>query len=172
MKMNQQIDQVLRERARLYSQKIEESNGLTDQKDVLEFMLGNEHYGIPTEHIQEVQKKKHCTPLPGTPGFILGLINVRGKVLGLVDLKSVFGIQNSYGSEEKSIVIIRYMDFEFGIEADRILGKSQISSYNYTNASQEQINSKYIEGIFEDRLMMIDIKSLIESGALIVNNKK
>lgn len=172
MKKEQNLDQILKERARFYSKHIQAENNETGQRDVLVIRLGDEQYGIPSEYVHEVQKRKTCTPLPGTPDFILGLINVRGKILGLVDLRPILGITDKSGHKEKSIIIIRHLDFEFAFEVEQILGQLKFSDSQLNSSFQGQLDSNYLEGIYDNKIMIVDIKSLIDSEVLIVNNKK
>ena len=61
-----------------------------DSIEVVEFLLANEHYGIESHFIREVYPLKDYTPLPGVPSFVLGLVNVRGRILSVIDIKKFF----------------------------------------------------------------------------------
>ena len=58
--------------------------------EVIEFLLAYERYAMELDHVREVFPLKEITPLPGTPPFVLGIINVRGQIVSVVDLKKFF----------------------------------------------------------------------------------
>src|ERR1700722_16299380 len=60
--------------------------------EVVEFVLGPEHYGIESNHIREIHPLNEFTPLPCTPSFVLGLVNVRGQILSIIDIKKLFDL--------------------------------------------------------------------------------
>lgn len=80
---------ILKERARLLAQEPEKKEA-GDTIEILEFSLAHERYGIETSFIREVYPLKEYTPLPCTPAFVFGLINVRGQVLSIIDMRKFF----------------------------------------------------------------------------------
>ena len=80
---------VLKERATALAR--EEKEEKTGQSvEIVVFILATERYGLETSYIEEVWPLKDFTPLPGTPAFVLGIINVRGRIVSVVDIKKFF----------------------------------------------------------------------------------
>ncbi len=87
MNSSKEKARTLKERARALAR---EAAGIEEDEshlEVVEFMLAHERYALELTHIREVYPLKELTPLPGTPDFVLGIINVRGQILSIVDIK-------------------------------------------------------------------------------------
>jgi purine-binding chemotaxis protein CheW len=91
---------LLEERARVLAQI--PATGRTGAKivEVLTFTLAQERYAIETRHVQETARFGDCTPVPGAPEFLVGLMNLRGNILGVIDLRKFFGLAQSPPSIE------------------------------------------------------------------------
>jgi purine-binding chemotaxis protein CheW len=75
--------------------------------EVVEFLLAYEKYGIESSYVREVYPIRELTPLPGTPPFVLGVTNVRGQILSVIDLKRFFDLPEKGLSDLKRVIIIR-----------------------------------------------------------------
>ncbi|MBW2203683.1 MAG: chemotaxis protein CheW, partial [Deltaproteobacteria bacterium] len=75
---------VLKARARALARGAAGSEGDQEYVEVVEFMLAHERYALELTHIREVYPLKDLTPLPGTPDFVLGIINIRGQILSII----------------------------------------------------------------------------------------
>ncbi len=84
-------ERLLQERARLLAQEPPAPTS-GEVLMVVEFTLGTEHYGIDSTLVREVYPLKEYTPLPGTPDFIMGIMNVRGQILSITDLCTLFAL--------------------------------------------------------------------------------
>ena len=60
--------------------------------EVVEFTLAHERYAVASEHVREVYPLEDFTPLPCTPHFVLGIINLRGEILSVIDIKKFFDL--------------------------------------------------------------------------------
>src|SRR5271169_685400 len=97
-----------------------------DSIEVVEFLLASEYYGIESRYIHEVYPIKDYTPVPGTPLFVLGLINVRGQIISVINIKKFFDMPDKGISDLNKVIIIHDDTMEFGILADSILGVRNI----------------------------------------------
>jgi purine-binding chemotaxis protein CheW len=79
---------------------------------LMAFKLGNEFYAIDLTYLKKIVRSKQITPVPGVPDHILGVINVRGEIISVVDLRALLGI--SAESPQQSAIMITSMQ---GIEA-------------------------------------------------------
>jgi len=117
------------------------------------FMLDNENYCIDILCVKELMGMTDITPLPGTPGFIRGVINLRGLIIPVVDLRLKFGLPFLDYSKRTCIIVVEvtYEDetILMGIVVDAIqevvsIPKEKLSKIPYINA---KIKSEYIKGI-------------------------
>jgi len=85
-------------------------------------MLAGERYAVAAEFVREAVPLKDFSPIPCTPAFVLGMMNVRGQILTLIDVRRLFDLPCENLSELNQVLILRGADTEFGIVADAILG--------------------------------------------------
>jgi len=102
--------------------------------EVIAFTLVTEIYGIESNFVKEVYTLTDFTPLPGVPSYIFGIINVRGQILPVIDLKKFFNLPEKGLGELNKVIILSNGLMEFGILADVVLGRypgSSTYSYGY-----------------------------------------
>ncbi|GIX47030.1 MAG: chemotaxis protein CheW [Candidatus Tectimicrobiota bacterium] len=85
----------------------------------LTFFLGQEEYGLEILKVQEIIGMLDITPVPRTPPFVRGVINLRGKVIPIIDLRRKFGMAAAQG-EETCIVVVKAHGVETGLVVDRV----------------------------------------------------
>lgn len=163
---------ILRARADALAKKPqEEKEG--EHMEVVEFLLSNEHYGIESHYIREVYPIKDFTPLSCAPPFVLGLINVRGQIFSVINLKQFFHMDNMGISDLNKVIIIRNESMEFGILADCVIGVHNIaiSEIEPPLPSLTGICEDFLKGITRDRMVILDAKSLLEDKNIIVHEE-
>jgi chemotaxis signal transduction protein len=117
--------QILRARARSMA-----TRGTTEAApadlalEIVEFVLGAEHYGIELQHIREIHPLSEFTPLPCTPAFVLGLVNVRGQIISIINIKKLFDLSEQGLTDLNKVIIVhnKNKNMELGILADAIVG--------------------------------------------------
>jgi purine-binding chemotaxis protein CheW len=129
------------------------------------FKLNNEEYGIEITSVEEILKYQEITNIPQADEYILGIINLRGKVIPIYNLKKKFYGENSNITDDTRIVVISYQDMSIGMIVDSVSEVLRISEENIdlTNTffSDKKNNSIVGIGKLEKRLLMIiDIKEL------------
>ncbi|GLC87379.1 chemotaxis protein CheW [Lysinibacillus piscis] len=85
---------------------------------VIVFQLADKEYAIPVSHVQGIEKLMHITRVPKTPHYVKGVINLRGVVTPIVDLRERFGLPISDHEETTRIIIISLEDMEVGFVVD------------------------------------------------------
>jgi len=86
----------------------------------LTFRLGDAGYSIPARFVREVQPFGACTPLPSTPPCIIGLVNVRGRLLAALDLRPLLDLPPAPPRANASLIILLANDVEVGLLADAV----------------------------------------------------
>jgi purine-binding chemotaxis protein CheW len=100
-----------------------EASGLLAPAQVCEWIVlevGNIRCGIPITQIQEINKQLAMTPVHHAPAYIRGVINLRGQIVTVVDLRVKFGLPPLDLDEERCIVVVRWSGESIGLLADRI----------------------------------------------------
>jgi purine-binding chemotaxis protein CheW len=113
--------QLLAMRARRLAQPVETPPEPVDALDVVVVTIAHERYAIDVDHVVEVLPAGPLTPVPCTPAFVLGVSNVRGRVLAVLDLVPVLGVAASVG-EREHLVVVEADGVTFAIAADAFEG--------------------------------------------------
>ncbi|MFZ0320817.1 MAG: chemotaxis protein CheW [Candidatus Sulfotelmatobacter sp.] len=139
--------------------------------EVVEFVLGPERYGIESHHIREIHPLSEFTPLPCTPAFVLGLVNVRGQILSIINIKKLFDLPEKGLTDLNKVILVHADHMEFGILADAILGVRSITPEELHPAlpTLTGIRAEYLKGITKDSLVLIDIEKILSDERILVN---
>lgn len=89
-----------------------------DDLKVIVFELMNKEYVIPVSQVQSIEKMMHITRVPKTPSFVKGVINLRGVVTPIIDLRERFNLQASEADEQSRMIMIKLEDMEVGLIVD------------------------------------------------------
>ncbi|MCX6120563.1 MAG: chemotaxis protein CheW [Ignavibacteriales bacterium] len=141
--------------------------------EIILFRLAYETYGIETAFVREVYPLKDMTTLPGTPSFVLGIINVRGQIVSVIDLKKFFNLQEKGLGELNKVIIIYNERMEFGILADVVEGTQSVALKEIMAAppSVIGIGKKYLKGVTKEHIVLLDAESILNDEKIIVNEE-
>lgn len=160
---------ILKNRAELLARE-KDKEVKEDTLEVVEFLLANEHYGIESHRIREVYPLKDYTPLPGVPPFVLGLINIRGRILSVVDIKKFFDLPDIGIGDLNKVIIISDDNMEFGILADAILGvrKIAVSAIGPPLPTLTGIREEFLKGVTGERMVILDAARILADKNIVV----
>ena len=130
------------------------------------FKLGEETYGINVMQVQEVLRYTEVAPVPGSPLYVLGIINLRGNVVTVIDTRARFGLPSSELTDNTRIVIIESEKQVIGILVDSVaevvyLKNSEIDMA--PNVGNDE-SSKFIQGVSNrsgELLILVDLNKLL-----------
>ena len=163
-------NRILKSRAKALAQEPKGKDHTTEHIDVLEFLVANEKYGIDLVHINEVFPLKQFTPLPCVPQFILGIINVRGQIYSVIDMKKFFGLPEKGFTDLNKAIIVRTDDMALGILADSIIGVRSIpvDSIQESLPTLTGIRKDYLKGLTTDNLAILDVAKILGDKNIVV----
>ena len=130
------------------------------------FMLAGEKYGINVMQVREVLRDIEIAPVPGAPDYVLGIINLRGNVVTVIDTNSRFGLASSEITDDTRTVIIESEEQVIGILVESVaevvyLRQSEIESA--PNAGNDE-SAKFIQGVSNRNgvlLILVDLNKLL-----------
>ena len=130
------------------------------------FKLGDETYGINVMQVQEILRYTEVAPVPGSPLYVLGIINLRGNVVTVIDTRARFGLSSSDITDNTRIVIIESEKQVIGIMVDSAsevvyLKNSEIDMA--PNVGNDE-SSKFIQGVSNrsgELLILVDLNKLL-----------
>lgn len=133
--------------------------------ELLSFTLNEKLFGINLDKVKEIVKRTRITPVPLTPEYIEGVMNLRGNPISIIDLKKRLGFDEK--SESLDIILCYIKDSIIGLRVDKILNIHKFSPDKFKevkSSTEEDIESRYIKGIVQiedDKYLIIDVDKLI-----------
>jgi purine-binding chemotaxis protein CheW len=115
--MSDQLQQVI---SKQNNALIGDENKIDDVVQLVGFIVGEEEFAIPILSIQEIIKPISCTRVPQIPSYILGVFNLRGSVIPLIDLRARFGLTMQKHTEETRFIVMKSGDDVAGFVIDRL----------------------------------------------------
>lgn len=122
------------------------------------FRLANEEYGLPITKVQEINRLVPVTKLPQTPSFMEGIINLRGRIIPVIDLRKKFGMMITAHDDDTRIIIVEIQGETVGVTVDAVKEVVRLDTANIepppTNVA---VDSVYIDGVgkINDRLIIL-----------------
>ena len=162
---------VFHDRAIALAKKPEDPSSEFETIEVLVFGIGPEKYAVGSETVREVCPFKQITRVPCAPKFVKGIINLRGQIFSVIDLRNLFGLPNPGSLEDGKVVIIGLDDMEVGILADDILGVRHvpISGIQRDLPTLKGMQEKYLYGLTTDRIVIINVENLLTDDSIVVH---
>jgi purine-binding chemotaxis protein CheW len=161
----------LKERATILAREPRNNEAVEECLEIVEFLLAQERYGIETRHIREVYPMKELTPLPSTPPFVLGVVNARGRIVPVVDIKTIFGLPDRGLTDLNKLIIVRANGMELGLLADTIVGVQRVPLRDIQPSlpTLSGIRADYLKGVTKDRRVIIDAEKMLLDEQLLVH---
>jgi len=164
---------VLEERAKALAREPARAEAADEWVEVVEFTLAHERYAIASEHVREVYPLEELTPLPCTPTFVLGIVNLRGEILSIIDIKEFFDLPKKGLTDLNKVIVLESEDMVFGIVADAIGGVRRIlrTDIQPSLPTLTGIREDYLQGVTAERIVILDAGKLLSDEKLIVNEQ-
>lgn len=168
----EEIKKILKLRTERLAKPIKEVE-LDNTLSVVEFLLAKEKYAIESIYIQEIQPLLDLTPLPTTPKFILGITNLRGQILSVMNLKIFFDLLDTDIKNSPKLIIVSVGEMTLAFLADDVIGQNRISLLDLQTSlpTLTEKQSKYLIGITKDELIVLDIVKLLTDKQITVNEE-
>jgi purine-binding chemotaxis protein CheW len=166
---NAQIWQVLEQRARELAQG-ERGDESIGGEEILAFRLGEGSYTLPVRFVLEVQPLGSYTALPGTPSFVIGLVNVRGRLLAALDFRPLLDIALTPPPPNAALLIVSAGGVEVGLLADSVLevrrGDTALATSPAASAGQ---SAAWVRGVDSHLCLQLDLPALLADPRLVVD---
>jgi len=133
------------------------------------FTLEGEVYGINVMQVQEVLRETEVAPVPGSPHYVIGIINLRGNVVSVIDARTRFGLMSKEDDDLSRIIVIEASSHTIGILVDSVAEVVDISRSEIETAPNvgNDETSKYIDGVVsrgEELLILVDLNKLLSES--------
>jgi purine-binding chemotaxis protein CheW len=147
------------------------NNQAVEQLQLVSFTVGKELFAVDILSVQEINRMLELTKVPQSPEGIEGVINLRGRIIPVLDLRNQFGIDPSELDENTRIIVVEVQGNTIGFIVDSVhevlrINKSIIEATPQMNSS---IDSSYVAGVAkldDDLLILLDLDNLLSPEAL------
>ncbi|MFH1769741.1 MAG: chemotaxis protein CheW [Parcubacteria group bacterium] len=141
-------------------------------EQLIVFRLGEDEFGVRIEEVREIIKAGIITPIPDSPRFIKGIINIRGEVIITIDLRERFFLSPPRDPDELHIVVTREAKNPFGLLVDEVTEVMRLPESNIkdTPGLVTKIHEEYVVGVVvhENRLIiLLDLKQVLSEDELV-----
>jgi purine-binding chemotaxis protein CheW len=147
---------------------------IDDSEQCLTFILDGEEYGVDILRVQEIKGWGNATPMPNTPDYIKGVINLRGSIVPIIDLRILFNMESiAYGATTVVIVlktVTANVERTMGIVVDAVSDVYNIGTEDLSPPPDlGELTIKYVKGLamFSDKMVIVlDIDGLLNEGLI------
>lgn len=160
---------ILSERARALA-KVPDATDKIDSILAVCFSLGDHKYAIDATFVKEIRLLESLTPVPCTPEFVAGMVNIRGALFSLIDLRRFMSVAPRGVTDLTQIIIVAAADLEVGVLADQVFGMNAIplSAIKAPLPNDENVAREFILGVTPDLTVLLNIEKLFSHPGMIV----
>jgi purine-binding chemotaxis protein CheW len=123
------------------------------------FQLGREEYGVEIASVQEIIRATDITPVPGAPSHVRGVINLRGKIIPVVDLRRRFALTSVEAGEDQRIIVVELGEKRIGMLVDSVSQVIKVPAGVVEEMPEEatSVDENFIRGVgkLDSRLIII-----------------
>lgn len=169
----EETQRILQIRALALAQEPLREEAADEDLEVLEFTLAYERYAIESHFVRQVASLESLTPLPCTPAFVLGIVNLRGALYPVIDLRKFFELPEKGLTSFNKIIVLQSGKILFSILADTIIGVRRILK-NHIQPSLPTLTGvrrSYLAGITPERLVVLDAEKLLMDESINVQDQ-
>ena len=140
-------------------------------REVLVFVLGTEEYGVDILKVQEIRGYEKVTPIPKAPPYLKGIVNLRGVIVPLVDMRVRFALPDPRYDSTTVVVILRVSGRVIGLVVDAVSDVVQLAPRDVKDAPGlgSVVDSSFLAGLAtrdERMILLLDIEKLLSSGEM------
>ena len=173
MKRMDTREAILKERAVKIGRAPDRAVAAGDRLEVVEFLLMPERFAVESRYVQEICPLKEISLLPCVPPFVAGIMNVRGRIVPVVDIRRFFEFPLKGLTDLNRVIVLASGDTEFGILADAIHGIRHIFAERLQSSlpTLTGIREEYLKGVTGDGIVVLDGAKLLSDSRIFVNDE-
>ncbi len=168
MPTGEKIQRILHERALQLASTVKEEEGIV-REDFVCIRLGlSGYYGVAFAYLENITKFDFISPIPCTPPVIAGVVNYRGILLTILDLKQLFRTDTSEASKGNMVVVVRFNNFRVGFLVDEVEGSDEfmVAELQPPMHTGGVSNLNYVQGIHQGRVTILNVQAILTDPLL------
>lgn len=168
-----EVERILRDRAAALARPLPETRSPAELLDLLVVSIAQERYGIETAYVLEVIPFRGFTPVPCTPRFVLGVVNHRGRILPVLDIRRLLDLPGQNGTEGGRVVAVQVAAMTFGIFADGVAGTVPVALQDVLPPPVTLTGGRHaiVRGVTKEMVAVLDLEALGRDPRIIVNEE-
>ena len=140
-------------------------------REMLVFRLGSEEYGVDILKVQEIRGYEKVTPIPRSPDYLKGVVNLRGNIVPVIDLRVKFGMSNPAYDSFTVVIVLRIAGRIIGAVVDAVSDVVRFAENEVREAPRlgAMVDSSYLSGVATQGARMIlalDIEKLLSTAEM------
>jgi purine-binding chemotaxis protein CheW len=169
----EEVGRILRERAAALARPHEEATIPTETLEFLVLALAGERYGLEAARVVEVLPLRELTPVPCTPGFVLGVVTHRGRILPVLDFRSLFDLAGPGAPGGGRIVAVEAGGMTFGIFADAVVNLVRVGASEVAPppVALDGGRRSFVRGVARGTVAILDLEGLARDPRTTVNEE-
>jgi purine-binding chemotaxis protein CheW len=165
------IQRILEERARALAQPLEtEPTG--ERIDLVVLTLGVERYGVDVYHVQEIRPLGGLTPVPGAPPIWIGVVNLRGHLYPILNVRRYLAQAGDSAAESGNVVLVTAAGLTVGLLADEICEVRRVARTEIAPPLADAAGARHaiVLGVTADWITVLDVAALLADPRLVVQD--
>ena len=140
---------------------------------LIQFLLGKNRYGIEVREVQEIQPLTDFTHIPCTPKFVVGVMNLRGNIMTLINLQEFLGIPQKGIQDVRKVIVLHSDVYLIGIVVRDVFDLLRVPRQNILPpiASEGGIDARYVRGLLSDLTVLINASAILDDPRMILNDE-
>jgi len=165
----ERIRRILAERAEALAAAQEKE--AEDTVQLITFWLAGERFGVNCTFVHDVQPLGNSSYVPCAPPFVVGVVNIRGIIYSVVDIREFLGLDSSPRPSDSKVLIVSAAGLEVGLLVDDIDAAENIEpgQIRYSLLGVDGRQGGYVQGVTPEMLIVLDLEALLSDERIIVN---
>lgn len=168
----EEVSRILQARAQTMAE-IPPTEGEGATVQVVLFTLGDEVYGIEAGYVENIYPLEGLTPVPCTPDFVVGVVNLRGRIFSVIDLHRFMGLAGVTTDENTLVIATNVAGLEVCLLANNVLsvGTMALDKLGPALPTATHIAAEYTRGVTSDLAVLLDLEALMRDRRMIVHEE-
>ena len=168
----QQMRQILEERARALARPPEAAEAGT-RVQIVTFRMGQEYYAVEAGYVEHIARLREWTPVPGTPDFCVGVVNLRGRIVSVIDLHAFFGLDKVPLQEDAQVIVVKVDGMEVGLLVNEVrsVGLLLLEKLAPVLPTTSRVAAEYTRGVTPEMVVLLDLPAMMRDRRMIVHQE-
>ena len=141
---------------------------MANTEQVIQFDIGKEKFGVKITRVHEIIRMKEITELPDSSEYLVGIINLRGNIISVIDLRKRFGMEEVQNTDDTRIIVVEFDNQDVGLIVDAVSEVLHIEEAEIDDPPRTMVGIKddYLKGVVkvdEDIIILLDLDNLLKS---------